>query len=247
MFPEDSSSIYVCVSPRHSKMTAVVQTDATTVAANREAAVGFTEQEKIEVKNVGTTVWLQNNVYSRTNHYIKESRNYVPEELRPNLHQYAYLVGLHWVVMVVFVIGLISPAYYIFAFIMGGVSIVFILVYAQHMHVVRKTIPIMLRLPHLPDHQMRQISNRRNDFFEITLEKYTAIFAATSDEAAAVAVKGSNKVKIHVLSAWARNAIRSSRMLSIVQMCMLIFLFFYCFAMGGFRTWQQFRQDTSET
>ena len=202
--------------------------------ANQETGVAFSEQDRIEIKQTGKVVWLKNNSYSKTNHYIKESHGYVPEDKEQKLTRYLYVPGLQWVFLVVFVIGLVSPVHFIFAFIMGGISILCIAVFSQHMYVVFTTIPIILMLPHLPDNDMRLA----NGLFEVTQEKYTALFAASPDTAVGVAVKTKGTIKIHVLSARARRQVTNTRVVSVLALCASIFMFFYCFAFGGFRAWQ---------
>ena len=202
--------------------------------ANQEAGVAFSEQERIEIKETVNVVWLKQNIYDKTNHYIKESHDYVPENLKRKLSRYVHVTGLQWIFLAVFVIGLISPAHFVFAFIMGGISILFILVFCQHMYVVFTTIPLMLKLPHLPDNAMELA----NSFFEISLEKYTAMFAASPDTAVGVGVKTKGTIKIHVLSTRARRQVKSTRVVSVLGFGASIFMLIYCFAFGGYRAWQ---------
>ena len=202
--------------------------------ANQETGVAFSEQDRIEIKQTGKVVWLKNNIHSKTNHYIKESYGYVPEDKERKLTRYLYVPGLQWIFLVVFIMGLVSPSHFIFAFIMGGISILFIVVFFQHMYVAFTSIPIILKLPHLPDNDMKLA----NDFFEVTREKYSAVFAASPDTAVGVAVKTKGTIKIHVLSTRARRQVTDSRVVSVLALVASIFMFFYCFAFGGFRAWQ---------
>ena len=203
--------------------------------ANQEAGVAFSEQERIEIKETGNVVWVKQNIYDRTNHYIIASHGYVPENLKRKLSCYVHVTGLQWFFLVAFVIGLISPAHFVFAFLMAGFSIVFFVVFCQHMYVVFTTIPLMLKLPHLPNNAMEHV----NSFFEISLEKYTAMFAASTDTAVGVDVKTKGTIKIHVLSTRARRQVKSTRVVSVLGFGASIFMLIYCFAFGGYRAaWQ---------
>ena len=214
------------------KMAVSVNKTTSGYIANQEAGVAFSNEEKIEVKQTGKVVWLQRNIYSRTNHYIKESHDYVPEDKSRKLTRYLYLVGFQWFFLVVFVIGLISPVFYIFAFIMGGISIPFILIFSQHMYVVMVTIPILLKLPHMPELPGQML----NDFYEISREKFTAVCAASHDTALGVAVASKGTMKVHMLSDSARSQVQKTRIVSVLAFCASIFMLLYCFAFGGYRT-----------
>ena len=202
--------------------------------ANQEAGVAFREQDRIEIKNTTQKVWIRNNIYDRTNHYIKASHGYIPKDKERKLTCYWYFVGLQWIFLVVFVIGLVSPSHFIFAFIMGGISTLAIVVFSQHMYVVITTIPIILKLPHLADSAM----NSENSFFEISLEKYTAVFAASPDTAVGVGVKTKGTIKIHVLSTRARLKVMYTIMVSTLALVASIFIVIYCFALGVYRARQ---------
>ena len=197
-----------------------------------DAAVAFSEQDRIEIKETGEVVWLKNNSYSKTNHFITQSHGYVPEDMEGKLTRYAYVAGLQWVFLAVFVLGLISPSHYIFAFVMGTISIPWILIFSQHIYVVIKTIPIILKLPHIPNMELE------NSFYEISLEKFTAVFAASPDTAVGVSVKSKGTIKIHVLSTQARRHVTNTRMVSFLAFAASIFIVLYCFAFGGYRAWQ---------
>ena len=202
--------------------------------ANQEAGVAFSEQDRIEIKRTGKEVRIKNNIYDRTNHYIKASHGYVPEDKERKLTCYWYFTGLQWVFLAVFVVGLVSPSHFIFALTMGGISILFIVCFSQHMYVVITTIPIILKLPHQPDNAMKLA----NDFYEISLEKYTAIFAASPDTAVGMGVKTKGMIKIHVLSTRARRQVTYTIVVSILALVASIFMIIYCFALGVYRAWQ---------
>jgi len=51
-------------------------------------------------------------------------------------------------------------------------------------------------------------------------------------------------IKIHVLTTWARTQVRNTRIVSVLEFCASVFMFFYCFAFGGYRAWE-FNQQLS--
>ena len=167
------------------RMTLSVDKSTSRYIANQEAGVAFSDQERIETGNI---IWLKQNIYDKTNHYIKVSHGYVPEDMKWKLSCHVYATGLQWIFLLVFVIGLVSPVHFIFAFLMAGFSILFIVAFCQHMYVVIITIPstyhTCLTMP-----WNLQI-----------LGKHTAMFAASTDTAVGVGVKTKGTIKIHVLS-----------------------------------------------
>ena len=153
---------------------AVVGRQGAVVAVTNNSQVGLIEGERFEVKNFGKTVNLRNTIYDRTNFFIDQSREYVGDH---KLTRYLYILYIQWVYMLIFLISLLAPLHFIFAFVMAGINFLFLLVWIQHAYVSVGTMPHVLKQPSLPNHML----NRDNEFFEITVEKYAALFASSKN------------------------------------------------------------------
>lgn len=138
--------------------------------------------------------------------------------------------GLQWIFLVVFVIGLVSPVHFAFAFLMAGFSILFIAMFASTCMLCSQPSPSYHTCLTVP-------WNVQMPFMKY-LWKYMAMFAASPDTAVGVGVKTKGTIKIHVLSTRARRQIKYTWMVSVLGFGASIFMFLYCYAFGGYRAWQ---------
>ena len=129
-----------------SKQAGMVSTPQGTVAL-----VALVESERIEVQQVETTVII-NGIYNRTNHYIRQSRDFVGGAKLTCYANFPALISLSVVAMLV---SLASPVHYIIGFVMAGIDVIWLCIFIQHMYVNVKTMPHMLKLPRMPNHMHR--------------------------------------------------------------------------------------------
>lgn len=174
-------------------MAAEIERNQRTVVATGDTAAALVDREVFKVEEFGKTVSLKDNIYTRSNFYIRQSRPYVHGR---KLTQYIHISGTQWVFLILFFISFASPTTFILAFAMSGLGLVFFLVFLQHMYVNVKTMPPVLRQPRVSNSWLQT----DNAFFEITLEKYTALFAASKDAGIGVQVKGKGTVRLQIFT-----------------------------------------------
>ena len=204
---------------------AVVERQGAMVAITDTNQVGLMEGERFEVRNFGEQVHLPNTIYGKTNFFINQSRDYVGDH---KLTRYLYIIYIQWVYLLVFIVSLFTPLQFIFAFVMAGINFLFLLIWIQHAYVSVGTMPHVLKQPSLPNHML----NFDNDFFEITLEKYAALFASSKDAGIGIAATAKGTVKIQVFKNASKNIMRKCILVSSVALFGCILIFIYCLAMG---------------
>ena len=208
---------------------AAVGRQGAVIAVTDNSQVGLLERERFEVRNFGKTVNVRNTIYDRTNFYIDQSRDYVGDH---KLTRYLYIIYIQWVYLLVFLISLLAPLQYIFAFLMAGINFLFLFLWIQHAYVSVGTMLHVLKQPSLPNHML----NHDNDFFEITLEKYAALFASSKDDGIGIAATAKGKVKIQVFKDATKNLMRKSVFVSTVALLGCILIFIYCLVWGVIET-----------
>ena len=168
---------------------AVVARNTGVFVSSDDAKAALLEGERFEVKEVGKEVSIGSSIYSKTNFWINESRPYVGDH---KLTRYVHLRPMMWVFLLIFLASLAAPAYYAYAFVMFGIGLVFFVIFLQHMYVNVKTIPYVLKQPSVPYTWM----DIGNTFLEITLEKYHAVFAVSSQAGIGQIISGKGTIKI---------------------------------------------------
>ena len=162
------------------------------VITNPHDTVGLLEDEKFEVEETTTPVYV-NGYYNRTNHCIHQSREYVGGA---KLTRYINFPALFILSVVVMLVSLAAPGYYVVAFIMAGIDFAWFCIFVQHMYVNVRTMPHMLRLPRVPDNMMQTHSG----FFEITLEKYSELFGVQAQAGIGIIVAEKGTIQLHILT-----------------------------------------------
>lgn len=161
---------------------------------------GMTVQIRETTANV---INLRDSIYTKANFWIGTSRQYVGgHRLYRYLHQAR--VNMYWPLPFCLFISLIfSPALgyiavhlagAIFNTIMFAVGVAYLLLFTQHTFVNSMTIPHVLKQPSVPDHCLKN----QNEYYEVTVEQFQAVFAASSNAGIGVVLSGTGKVKIQV-------------------------------------------------
>ena len=216
---------------------AVVQKNAVTAVSTGSVGVGLLEGERFEIKTFGKTVNVRNTIYDNTNFYIGTSRDYVGDH---KLTRYVYIIYIQWVYLGIFLVSFLTPLNYIFAFVMAVVHLLFLLVWIQHAYVNLGTMPYVLHQPSLPNHLL----NNANDFFEITLEKYVALFAASSNAGIGIAAKAKGTIKIQVFKTATIGKMRNCIAVSTLALIGCLLMIIYCFAWGVVKVVQEYANDS---
>lgn len=158
----------------------------------------------------GRTVFLRNNIYTRTNFYIQQSRPYFTAPLTTYINIYWH----QWTFLVYFFVGFLTPLDPVFALVWFLCGIPYFLLYLQHMYVNIFTMPLVLSQPSLPDSKL----NRANAFFIISYASYQASYLAVFGENQRASMRHleaeGGRVKVQ---AFRRSAMRQMKMCLVVS------------------------------
>lgn len=129
------------------------------------------------VRSTGKYVKLPDNIYYKTNFYIKQSRCYAGSY---KLTEFFYFRKLQWIYVIVAVASFFTVFSSIFSFIAFFVNVAFCIIWSQHMFVVVSTMPHVLSHPIWPDSLM----SRSNWHIQESVEhcQLEADIRATNDE-----------------------------------------------------------------
>ena len=111
---------------------------------------------------------------------------------------------------------------------MTGVNGLFLLLYIQHLHVIRKTMKYVLRQVAVPNDSIAL----NNDHIEISWEKYTAQYAETSNVQVGFIRKGAGTVEIQVFKKKTMGVMKNTVAVSIFCFIGSALMVLYCPAMG---------------
>ena len=128
-------------------------------------------EEHIEIKDVGTTVTIRDEIHAHTNHYIQQSKRYFPKD---KLHTYIdcpYFLRVARCLCFASLFGALVaagaskfiPVFFLVA------CLLFFLFYCQHEWVNQKTLPVVHKQPFLRDQR------GNNKFYELTITELTGI------------------------------------------------------------------------
>ena len=172
-------------------------------------------QERIQVRKFGKSVSLRDSIYSKTNFYIQQSRPYIPHK---KLRTYFYIRFMRWVFLIYCVLCIPMPFVPNFmwpwAAATGGIALIWLLIFAQHMHVVYWTIPQVLSQPILSDDAQPQ----ENDFYEFKVERVEGVYLSARDSGIGIHQAAAGSIKFQALNETAACTVRKSCCLSC---CML--------------------------
>ena len=148
----------------------------------------------ISIKSTGKAIRIKGGCYSFTNHYIRKSRGYVKKDgkLRQfiNYPLMGYLFCLHsFAAIFVFL-------HYYFGIIIFVGSILYFLLFCQHLHVLRGTLPYVLKQPVV---SIREQSYD-NWFYEIELSKLQGAYLQAKEEGVGVIIQAKGKIELQVFN-----------------------------------------------
>ena len=177
-------------------------------------------QVRSQLSKFGRTVFLRKSIYVKTNHYIEQSRPYIPQR---RLRTYFYIRFMRWVFLIYCVLCIPMPFVPNFMWpwsaVTGGIGLIWLMIFAQHMHVVYWTIPQVLSQPILSD----VVQPRENDFYVYTRERVEEVFLSAWDSGIGIVQSASGSasasIKFQALNETAARTVRASSCLSC---CMLL-------------------------
>lgn len=127
--------------------------------------------KRVEIKDVGITVRVRNEIHAHTNHYIKQSKRYFPnEKLRiyincPHFLKIAPIPGGFSIFGGIVVLDA-PKAVPVFFFV---VCLLLFMIFCQHEWVNQKTLPFVHKQPFL------SLQKRLNEFYEVTITELDGI------------------------------------------------------------------------
>ena len=181
---------------------------AANVSAERvqigDAEVGRVGQQVITAKNTGKNTIVRNTMYSKTNFYIQQTHSYIPtRKLRTfiNFPGFTKLIVTGFgAIFLLFIVtgGMIFILKPYLALALSGLvlfsSVAMFCIFCQHLHVIRGTIPWILRLPTLPD------MPKGNAHIEVAITELEGVYRTAHNKGVGVVGKKSGKIELHILS-----------------------------------------------
>ena len=193
-----------------------MKTSSETHAQVGEIAAGHIRQQEVSARLTGQTVFLAKNVYTKTNHYIKESRPYIKSQ---TLRRYIFFPTMR-VFFAIYVIAHL-PAPFVpasiswpWALLLFAAGIIWFVILCQHLHVIARTIPWILRQPVA---EPNALGGLENNFLEIIIEQKEGMYVEAKNAGIGVFLKASGKVKFHMLTPGAVCRIQKTRVQSVVM------------------------------
>lgn len=127
--------------------------------------------KRVEVKDVGVPVKVRNEIHAYTNHYIKQSKRYFPNEKLPIYINCPHFLRITPIPggfsifggIVVFGVSKAVPAFFLVA------CLLLFMIFCQHEWVNQKTLPIVHKQPFLDDQK------GLNKFYEVTITELDGI------------------------------------------------------------------------
>ena len=191
-------------------------------------------QDKLTVSmpESGMSVIVRNNIYSRTNFIIKESRRFIPGA---TLRTYLYFHFMPWIFLAYFTLFLLMPfvPFYVgwpWALATGVIGMVWLVIFVQHAHVIRCTIRKVLSQSILPDSEQED----ENAVYELKLERVEGRYLQAKNSGVGVlaTTKDSASEQFHVLNTTAAAKIKMTVVCSIV--CLIFTIIALCVSGGVF-------------
>ena len=181
-------------------------------------------QQNLLVRTFGRPIsGLRNNIHSRTNFYIQQSRPFIP---RRTLRTYfcvrfmklVFYFYLGLCIPLVILAGIADFVAWPWAAITGGLGLVWLLIFSQHMHVMYWTIPAVLSQPIVPD----ATQPRENEFYEFQLERVEGVYLTARESGIGMIQKATGSIKFMALNETAACTVRKSCGLSCSMMWVTI-------------------------
>ena len=166
------------------------------------------EQQKVTVRETGHTVYLRNEVYTKANFYIKVSRPYITsKKLRLFKHfrwfQTIILTSMFFQIGSLAGVTGVLPTYQpdfinsLVCLVLSGATLLslmpLLILFSQHLHVIRWTIPWVLRQPIMKD------ANFSNKHLEVAVTSLEGVLLSARQRGVGQVTERTGKIKLQVL------------------------------------------------
>ena len=168
----------------------------------------------ISIKSTGRTVFIKGS-YASTNHYIRQSRGYVKKDGK--LRQFINFPFMGYLFGFFSFAAIFSFLHYFYGAIVFVLSLLFFLLFCQHLHVLRGTLPYVLKQPVIKEQE------HDNAFYEIELSKLQGAYLQAKDEGVGVIIQAKGKIKLQVFNYRAITHMSNCRIRSVIMfLCTII-------------------------
>lgn len=174
----------------------------------QETSVAHVRSTHVTVESTGVFVKSGGSCHALTNHYIKESRPFFPNEKLPGYIDVPFFYGLARLVWFASLFGFLAATgmkskYPFFLYFPLGFFIaclLFFFIYCQHEWVHKKSFPVVLKQP-IIDSQKTE-----NDFYEVTLTELDGMALQNYESGVGFVQLTQGKIQFQAFN---RNAIRN--------------------------------------
>ena len=188
-------------------------------------------EEHIEIKDVGTTVTIRDEIHAHTNHYIQQSKRYFPKD---KLHTYIdcpyFLRVARWLCFASLFGALVAtgsskfiPVFFLVA------CLLFFLFYCQHEWVNQKTLPVVHKQPFLRDQR------GNNKFYELTITELTGIALQNYQAGIGFVELSQGKIKFQAFNNTAKKDMSDAKCQSRLMLLLFLAAFIYnCYFVAAY-------------
>lgn len=187
------------------------------------ARVGDVEAAKVSktefsLESAATPVTL-NGRYASTNHYIRQSRGYVKKDGK--LCQFFYLPLMSEAFVVYSFLALFAFLHLWAATAVLGLSLLWFLIFCQHLHVIRGTLPYVLKQPIISNH------DKENWFYKLKFSQLEGVFLKAREEGIGVVVMAEGAIKFQVFNLKAKGKMTTCKGHSILMFIISVLQIFW--------------------
>lgn len=200
--------------------------DAAPSATNSDMQHVHLEFGGLRVRNVGQTVNIPNNIYLKTNFFIKQSRKYFEDD---KLCCFVYFRGMQWAYLVMACLSIFAATSSVYAFLWLIVNATFMVIWTQHMLVVFTTLPLVLRQHMLSG---TNTSSSYNQHFNVLRQHCSADILESNGEGCGILRTKAASYEFQSFSPAAVSIMKSCRLISIISFTVCFTLLIYCCASG---------------
>ena len=208
--------------------TASVSTIEAATSRTEGVETGVVRETKVDIKQTGKIVYnVDQYLFARANFYIEASRQYFKGR---KFTRYVYYTEVFHYIYFTMLVGLfVAPFNYIGAFLLLLLNIPHLIMFTQHLYVNIQTMRYVLKQPEVPDGTLPTTNNAH---LEITLEEFTASYAASQQAGLGLIVHGKGTVKIQVFEHSTKNKMKICVCLSTFYFLCAVFLTLYFLIFG---------------
>ena len=186
---------------------------------DKDVLIEGKEYRGLKIKFPDKRISLRDSTYLRTNFFIKQ----LNINNKKNLPTYWYFRWMRWVFVVFLIISIPGPfVHFYYALISLFLMLPWLFVSTQHIHVIRKSLPKLLKEPPV---KMGKILSTIASVTQVNETNVTVKDKNTNLEMAFVYVAGQ---KIQIISEKGHSAIKSTRIYSLIMFILTVIVIFGC-------------------